>query len=108
MKQDNQHKEVIIAWLNGAEVEWREGSGDGWHKGDNLGFVDWCQYRITPEPVVTQKFMNLFSDGSTGAVWDSRVSADKICSNIQSRTAYIISTYHDGKLVSQEVKKVES
>lgn len=49
MGQPHKHVEVIKAWADGAEIEWRE-VGDSWRPARTPPFLDQIEYRIKPEP----------------------------------------------------------
>ena len=108
MKQNTKHKQVIIAWLNGADIQSLGNRGD-WINLTELDeplFSEDFEYRVKPQPVVTHKFVNVYINGGVGQTcpYINRKAADKYaCSD--DRTAVLISTYHDGELVSQELEK---
>jgi len=59
------HAELIKAWADGAEIQFRAIPNDGdWLDGDeNLIWDDWAEYRIKPEPKpdVVKYFMHEFN-----------------------------------------------
>lgn len=46
------HRDVIIAWANGASLECRKDSNDTWRYIDRPAFYGDWQYRVKPENVV--------------------------------------------------------
>jgi hypothetical protein len=49
----HKHCEVIKAWAEGAEIEYRlEGSSGPWKKVENPSFFSSCSYRAIPKKVV--------------------------------------------------------
>ena len=49
MKQNTRHKDVIIAWLNGAEVQIRSNDGQ-WISEEDPLWNESCNYRVKPKP----------------------------------------------------------
>jgi hypothetical protein len=49
MKQDTRHKEVILAFLEGKEVQYQMTSGE-WVDDDEPTFLEISDYRIKPQP----------------------------------------------------------
>jgi len=52
------HAEVIKAWADGAEVEYREHDDKPWKETKGPGFVAYFQYRVKPVPHKWQKEMD--------------------------------------------------
>ena len=50
MKQPHKHAELIKAWADGAEIEFRWSEKDSWGQAQTLTWYDECFYRIKPEP----------------------------------------------------------
>ena len=48
MSQRHKYADVIIAWANGAEIEYRLGSHDSWSKAPSPGWHAGREYRIKP------------------------------------------------------------
>ena len=69
------HKEVIEAWLQGADVEYLEDLDDTWYYVPNPGFIEQSQYRIKPANV--KKYIIVGFDGDeshhTCGVWSSKI-----------------------------------
>ena len=65
MNQPHKHRDVIIAWANGEEVEYRANAEKEW---ETNRFPSWCEnseYRIKPkEPkrLTNENFMELFRE----------------------------------------------
>jgi hypothetical protein len=72
------HKEVIEAWLQGADVEYLD-QDDTWYYVPNPGFIEQSQYRIKPANI--KKYIIVGFDGDeshhTCGVWGSKI---KTCS----------------------------
>lgn len=50
MKQPHKHAELIHAWADGAEIEFKNGHGE-WNPVHNPPiWSEYCEYRIKPEP----------------------------------------------------------
>jgi len=52
MGQKHKHAELIKAWADGAEIEWRSHHDDAWHQVEdimNIVRFDSIEYRIKPE-----------------------------------------------------------
>jgi len=69
MKTPHKHAEIIKAWADGAEIEYRVNDGklgwSGWKPFDNLErFLSdpWWDYRIKPEPKPDLKLFYFVSD----------------------------------------------
>ena len=73
------HKEVIEAWLRGADAEYLEYLSDTWYYAPNPVFIEQSQYRIKPANI--KKYIIVGFDGDeshpTHGVWSSKV---KTCS----------------------------
>lgn len=69
------HKEVIEAWLQGADVEYLEALNDTWYYAPNPGFIEQSQYRIKPANI--KKYIIVGFDGDeshhTHGVWSHKV-----------------------------------
>ena len=69
------HKEVIEAWLQGADVEYLEAIDDTWYYAPNPGFIEQTQYRIKPANI--KKYIIVGFDGDeshhTHGVWSHKV-----------------------------------
>ena len=70
-----EHKEVIEAWLQGADVEYLEALDDTWYYAPNPGFIEQSQYRIKPANI--KKYVIVGYDGNyyhhTNDVWNSKI-----------------------------------
>lgn len=53
------HAEVIKAWADGAEIEYRYGDGP-WCAVEEPGWTSYCQYRVKPVPHKWQKEMDAY------------------------------------------------
>ena len=50
MGTPHKHRDAIIAWANGEEIEWMNPSGK-WQKIDESNWIEYHQYRIKPKMV---------------------------------------------------------
>ena len=48
MGQRHKYADVIIAWANGAEIEYRLGPHERWSKSTSPSWQEDCEYRIKP------------------------------------------------------------
>ena len=48
MGQRHKYADVIIAWANGAEIEYRLGPDDSWSKATSPSWHADCEYRVKP------------------------------------------------------------
>ena len=64
----HKHAELIKAWADGAEIEWRHFNEEVWWPAKTPSWNINCEYRIKPEPKsdVTETFY--FNSDSTGYV----------------------------------------
>ena len=69
MTQRHKHADVIIAWANGAEIEWRETPDKDWESIKCPGFFARCEYRVKPP---AKKYrVALFQNGNNGDYYTS-------------------------------------
>lgn len=54
-KHPHKHKDVIVAWANGAEIETRERDGTMWIPATGPAWYVNHQYRVRPEPEVSDR-----------------------------------------------------
>ena len=106
------HKEVIEAWLQGADVEYLEALDDTWYYAPNPGFIEQTQYRIKPANI--KKYIIVGFDGDeshhTHGVWSHKVetcSADDEngmrCFNQQRTLIELEINPSNGKVVAAKV-----
>ena len=106
------HKEVIEAWLQGADVEYLEALNDTWYYAPNPGFIEQSQYRS--KPVNIKKYIIVGFDGNyyhhTNGVWHSKIetcSADgkKVMRNYNKQRTVIELEINpsNGKVVAAKV-----
>lgn len=74
MRKPHKHAELIKAWADGAEIEWKN-SNESWvvDRNPNWGYQD-AMYRIKPEPkpdIVVSRWV--YKDGSTSYCSQSNV-----------------------------------
>ena len=75
MGQRHKHADVIIAWANGAEIEYRLGPDDSWSKATSPNWHADCEYRVKPPARKYRVALFRFSSEAT-----SRYTA---CTDIQ-------------------------
>ena len=60
MNQPHKFKDVIIAWANGAEVQYKSQMMEEWEDIAEPSWVTSCLYRIKPQPVIKTFQVALF------------------------------------------------
>lgn len=55
----HKHYDCIVAWANGADIEYRIDDDDKWEVIKSPNWFDCCQYRIKKEPVIVVKYFRL-------------------------------------------------
>ena len=75
MGQRHKHADVIIAWAEGAEIEYRLGPYDSWSKSTSPSWHADCEYRVKPPARKYRVALFRFSSEAT-----SRYTA---CTDIQ-------------------------
>lgn len=109
MIQNTKHKDVIIAWLNGAKVQGRNPSSSitacrDWGVIKTPAWKEDWEYRV--KPTITKKYCNVYADGETGVTYSSRKASDDGVFLRIARTAVLISEYEDGNLINQRLEKI--
>lgn len=77
MTKPHKHRDVIIAWANGEEIEFKDDDGK-WlstNTGSNIIFFEQCEFRIKPKRVKKEGWVNVF-DGPWFVVHTSKDRAD--------------------------------
>lgn len=91
-KKMHKHRDLIIAWANGAEIEWRSPLDEG-------GFTPWIEfsgkqawyehreYRIKPKPVTEPRkvTMYIYNNAHMGTTWIDDVHPKQRVDSIYSR-----------------------
>lgn len=82
MKQPHKHAELIKAWADGAEIEFKNGHGE-WNPVHNPPiWSEYCEYRIKPEPkpdVVMYTRVHEPQNGNTAAyITNACVNAEAV------------------------------
>ena len=75
MGQRHKYADVIIAWANGAEIEYRLGPHERWSKSTSPSWQEDCEYRVKPPARKYRVALFRFSSEAT-----SRYTA---CTDIQ-------------------------
>lgn len=63
----HKHYDVIIAWANGAEVQRRSWCDEGWEDSKNPMFSVHSEYRIKPNRVKKEGWVNVYKNQTVGA-----------------------------------------
>ena len=50
MNQPHKHKDVIIAWANGAQIQYQTEGSETWDDIKEPAWTEYAQYRVKPEP----------------------------------------------------------
>ena len=50
MHQPHKHKDVIIAWANGAQIQFQTEGSETWNDIKVPAWTEYVQYRVKPEP----------------------------------------------------------
>jgi len=88
----HKHKDLIIAWANGALIEYRQ--GDVWINSTIPWWEDWMEYRIKPEPKPDVVYYTLVDLNGVSAWSKSRTVVDNVRLTLDGET---------GKLKAAEV-----
>ena len=80
MSAPHKHRDVIIAWANGEEIESFVTKLGMWQPCEHPVWTENCEYRIKPKRVKKEGWVNVYPDpiGYRGDVVTSRVAADLI------------------------------
>jgi hypothetical protein len=62
MAERHKHADVIIAWANGEEIEYRLGPGDYWKSIIDPSWSLASEYRIKPKRVKKEGWVNVYPD----------------------------------------------
>ena len=88
----HKHKDLIIAWANGALIEYRQ--GDVWINSAIPWWEDWMEYRIKPEPKPDVVYYTLVDLNGVSAWSENRTVVDNVRLTFDGET---------GKLKAAEV-----
>ena len=101
MKVPHKHSELIKAWADGAEIEYREYPTSGpWHARDNPNWLDHVEYRIKPKPDVVQK-VKMWAEGKVQTSVLLRYSS--VSYDVEGSNLKLTFDGETGKLKSAEV-----
>ena len=64
MTTRHKHADVIIAWANGAEIEYRDTPTENWRPIPTPGWYEDCEYRV--KPLAKKYRVALFNNGAEG------------------------------------------
>ena len=84
------HYDLIIAWANGAQIQYKNSFGD-WGTTPNPPFYKDTKYRVMKEPkkVKVQGWINIYADGDTGNLYKTKEDAEKYFKNVPHKTIFI-------------------
>jgi len=73
MGTPHKHAEIIKAWADGAEIQYRTSHDYPWtNTGNNLGWYDLTEYRIKPEPKPDRVvFLNVYEHHGYRSIADA-------------------------------------
>jgi homogentisate 1,2-dioxygenase len=106
-QKPHKHAECIIAWANGAEIEYRRELSDAWRTVDDPTWYLYMQYRIKPQPVIKKMYMHydsikrMVSEGN----YDRLDVLQQMYSDNNAMSDHIEFTFTDNELTSVEIKK---
>lgn len=60
MNQPHKHKDAIIAWANGEQIEYYSESYKAWRECDSPSWLEFDKYRVKPKEVTRQFQVALF------------------------------------------------
>ena len=75
MGTPHKHRDVIISWANGEEIEFLNPSGK-WQKIDEPNWIEYHQYRIKPKRVKKEGWVNVYPP-YTGILYSNKEVADR-------------------------------
>ena len=63
MNKRHKHADVIIAWANGEEIEYKwHGEWHDWDDNSTPSFYEECEYRIKPKRVKKEGWVNVYKN----------------------------------------------
>ena len=90
MNQPHKHKDVIIAWANGEEIEFRDPDTSTWRPITVPSWIDNIEYRVKPEP---KESVHTFRIGvgayADGSVYTFTANNEDEERNFQSESDFI-------------------
>lgn len=107
MNKPHKHAELIKAWADGAEIEYRHEICHAWNTTLNPTWKEYTQYRIKPQPVITKAYMHY--DGIEDLIKEGDFNNKDIpnvlwCNN-NNMHEHLEFTFIDNKLTKVEIKK---
>lgn len=80
MGQPHKHRDVIIAWANGAEIEWRHGNDGAWQEKTSSEWFLENEYRIKPKIVKREGWIGIYDDSvSSGSIYRTQKECESNC-----------------------------
>lgn len=83
MGTPRKHKELIVAWAEGAEIEYRYKDEEAWAKCPIPSWYAHVQYRIKPEPIKTARYKEVLYYNEHRGAWVACITEKHIhlCNN---------------------------
>lgn len=107
-KKPHVHAEVIKAWADGAEIEWRCEDTHNWTSTDKPSWNKYTQYRVKPQPVVKYHGIMQGTDGHEHMNHNTGYHAESShvrCPDKWKLIAIVKTTFVDGVPVEIEILK---
>jgi hypothetical protein len=81
MSQRHKHADVIIAWANGEEIEWRSENSRNWFpiNWSNPSWNDCVEYRIKPKRVKKEGWIGVRNTWTTERVYETEKECRADC-----------------------------
>ena len=67
MKKPHKHRDVIVAWANGEEIEYRR-NPEEWSDAKDPTWLTGFEYRIKPKTVKKEGWVNIYTGFSGGLI----------------------------------------
>ena len=62
------HRDVIIAWANGEDIEYWSDTAEKWYEDNDPAWRDHMEYRIKPKTVKKEGWVNIYTGFSGGLI----------------------------------------
>jgi hypothetical protein len=107
MNKPHKHAKEIIAWANGAEIEFRHEECHAWKTADSPTWNSHIKYRIKPQPVIKKMYMHY--DSIEYFVKEGRYDGMNVPQQMypdnDAMSNHLEFTFTEGKLTSVEIVK---
>jgi len=109
MNKPHKHAKEIIAWANGAEIEFRHEECHAWKTADSPTWNSHIKYRIKPQPVIKKMYMHYDCIERTVAteLFDGLQVPQQMYAKNQAMSDHLEFTFTDGKLTSVKIVNCE-